>query len=272
MTAIGAGAWMFVANPFAADEQPRRPDRTTAQSVLSIPADDSKLDARRRGAAGRDRIDEDAIVSDAPSLDARADATLPAVFSSLDGRRIALAGTVYATPGARSRTVRIGGLQLACPAPASHQPDGEDELLAAIRDVLDRAGSSVTIIADGPRACVDDRVRTLERSTDAIVVRVDAGVTSQVLAGYPARSSTAADRARARTLAGEVAAQLGLKVRDASTKRLRQLLASAGAVDLPGGGSIVLVELGRDADRDVQDVAMRIARALAIRAASADAA
>ncbi len=256
--ALGGSAWLFLGD-LTADDSATDTSNTPKQEEpvdesadeLSLPDDKEPTDERRRGDEGRDRLDSDIDDGPADSDEQSADdgeagtGDLPAAYASLRDRRIALGAASSEGTGSVSRLVRVHGLRVPCATPGPANALTVE--LAALTLMAERLSSAqATVIgtrADrfGAAACVNSRVATFADADVALVVRVaPTGETPRVIVGRP----TGAPDASSTTLAAELAASLDLDaVTPARSAATRTLLANAGAVDAPGGASVVLVEL-----------------------------
>lgn len=253
-------------------------ERELAEGELQVPDDDVD-DDRRRGAPGRNRLEQgrggsdDAIDNPADADDdddealpgADSSTPLPAVFRHLEGRDVVLLPASMGARGNARALVSVGGLRVPCAAATDPARLARElDLATALRTVLERAGARVTSL--GPEAgCVDTRVRRLERGELALVVRAVASG-GRVLAGRPAAGMDAAARRPSETLAAELAAALSLQAPRAPDAAARTLLARTAAIDLPGGAAVALVELAAGAGATSDSLAFSIARGLAVTA------
>lgn len=257
VAALGGSAWLFWGDLTSdtADDTSTRPKQEQpvdeSADELSLPDEQEPTDERRRGEEGRDRLDSD-VKDDAtdsgddPATDAdRLPSDLPAAYASLRGRRIALFAASSEGTGDVARLVRIQGLRVPCATPGPKDALTVELAMATLMsERLDAARATVVgTRADrfGAATCVDARVSTFDDADVALVLRVTPDAeTSRVIVG---RSTGAAD-AGSTTLAAEIAAALDLgAVTPAKAASTRTLLANTGAIDSPGGASVVLVEI-----------------------------
>lgn len=288
MVLLGTATWLFIRDASSPDPKPPAssaadPKGAQAEGVLSVPDEQDLADERRRGAAGRDRLDPADSTTTAPGADAdAADPSLPASFAGLKGASVALAPAagLVSSDGAPLKVSSIGGIDVSC----GSSDDGEERIerlareraaLDRVAKVLERAGANVTRIdaAKGRVECIPARVRAMEEADFALVVRADPGGDTLAYAARPATSLDKASAAASTALAAELAGALSLgQVSIARSSDERAMLADAGAIDLPAGASSALVQLGGDTPTAAQldATALDLARAIAATAARAD--
>lgn len=244
---LAGAAWLFATDDGdRADDDRAVPPAERAEGVLALPDPDEVTDSRRRGDAGRTRIDEDEDDTedgDAPDEHSLERRPLSPAFEQLRGMRITLVPASAATLNAEDEDgpVRVGTVRTTCAgAPDADRAARERAIIERVEVVLKRAGAEVVRLEDarGELPCVNTRIRLVERGDLGVVV----------MAGAPRAASSPAVRAgtlpprearRALGLARELSATLDVPLRPAE----RPLLVRAGALDLPGGASSVAVQL-----------------------------
>ena len=253
---------------------PTTTDRSTADDVLELPdeEDGQDTDARRRGELGRDRLDDEgnaAKDTTDPDDELSADAQklgLPATAANLRGRTITIVPASARSAESGAKPVTIAGVRTTC----ARERDAnslavELSLAARIDSLIDAAGATPRRI-DAERthdlACPSKRLADQEASDIVVVLEVEADDPQRVIAGRAVGKLPAAEQATAKMLAAELAA--ALDVDSTAPKRSdAQLLTDRGALDAPGGATVVYVRMSVDDDADLDALALRLVSALA---------
>ncbi|MCW2973314.1 MAG: hypothetical protein JWN72_1587 [Thermoleophilia bacterium] len=235
-------------------------------SQLVLPKDDGEesSDARRRGEAGRARIDTPETDDQSDAADAASTALAP-----LRGRKITLVAADALTPAVRTpkATTKVGTVAVPC-APLTTSTAARTEeraVLDVLTSQLRGAGAVVTRLDDssGVAPCGPARAAQFERA-DVTVVVASASTPSArvgVAAARAAGKLTPADIAASTKLVGSLVGTTGLPALPKSEGPLLRLLASFAVVDLPKGGTTAWIVL--PAASDEGDTSRRLAAALA---------
>jgi hypothetical protein len=272
--ALGGATWLFLRGDEPAPKKTStksskdEPAIDQADPVLSLPDDEDPTDTRRRGEDGRDRIEdkpEDEAAASTPEL--------PAELRAVKGATVALQPAASDEQDPDRRVAVGGGEKVPC-AHESSAPAAslESDVTARVAMLLERAGATVAL---GTTAgCADTRAKRLDDADVAVVVVVDDRGRVMTWPGRPAADLDDASSRASRRLAAELATAL-----DAGPTRLPtgtpgwDVVGRTGAVDLPGGAAVALVELDAAAlaDEPARDaLALALATGIARAAARAD--
>ncbi|MCW2926940.1 MAG: hypothetical protein JWM86_908 [Thermoleophilia bacterium] len=216
---------------------------------------------------------EDAEAEEAGPEGATTVTELPALLEALKDVDVVLVPASARGPEGRAR---IAGVRVNCSgAGDTARLAVEQQEITALAALLTRAGANVQRLGDaGTVECLDRRTAVQEAADVTIVLRGPAPAPPVAAGDEPARLPRAAVQAGRALPAGRVAGptatlvdELAATLRAATptaSKRRDALLVSAGAIDRPGGGSTVLVELPQLADAtSTEAAALAIARGIA---------